>query len=58
MCVNYFSAFLETLVDKGTFVDRRFGSGVADLHPVIDGVEYHVRISAAEPRHPGENGLQ
>jgi hypothetical protein len=47
-------------VDKGTVVDRGFNlaSGVADLHPIIDGVEYHVRISAAGSAGPGSDVIQ
>ena len=44
---NQIADFLETLVDAGTFIDRGFGCGQADLHPIINGVEYHVVITVA-----------
>ena len=36
--------FLKSIVDEGTSIDSGGGDGIADLHPVVGGVEYHVQI--------------
>jgi len=38
--------FLKSVVDEGTNIDSGGGDGVADLWPVIGGVEYHIAITA------------
>lgn len=35
---------LKSIVDAGTNIDSGGGDGIADLHPVISGVEYHIQI--------------
>ncbi len=42
---------LKPIVDEGTNIDSGGGDGIADLHPIISGVEYHIRItkSGAKP---------
>ena len=35
---------LKAIVDEGTSIDSGGGDGLADLHPVISGVEYHIQI--------------
>jgi hypothetical protein len=37
---------LKGIVDEGTGIDSGGGDGIADLWPVIGGVEYHIQISA------------
>ena len=44
---NQIADFLETLVDAGTFIDRGFGCGQADLHPIIGGIEFYITITVA-----------
>ncbi len=39
--------FLKSIVDEGTSIDSGGGDGIADLHPVVGGVEYHVQITTA-----------
>lgn len=42
---------LKSVVDDGTSIDSGGGDGVADLWPIIGGVEYHIAIkrSASQP---------
>ena len=35
---------LKAMVDEGTSIDSGGGDGIANLHPVIGGVEYHIQI--------------
>jgi hypothetical protein len=42
--------FLKTLVDEGTNIDSGGGNGLADLHPIIGGIEYHIQITTTGPR--------
>ncbi len=44
---------LKSIVDAGTNIDSGGGDGIADLHPVIGGIEYHIQIKTSrivEPR--------
>lgn len=36
---------LKIVVDEGTSIDSGGGDGIADLWPIIGGVEYHIQIS-------------
>lgn len=36
---------LKSIIDAGTNIDSGGGDGVADLHPIIGGVEYWIQIS-------------
>lgn len=44
--------FLKSVVDEGTGIDSGGGDGIADLHPIIGGVEYHIHIqrSSHQPK--------
>lgn len=44
--------FLKTIVDEGTNIDSGGGDGLADLHPIICGIEYHVQITTRGPWPP------
>lgn len=37
-------AMLKSIVDDGTHIDSGGGDGVADLWPIVGGVEYYVSI--------------
>lgn len=37
---------LKSVVDAGTNIDSGGGDGIADLWPIIGGVEYYIQISA------------
>jgi hypothetical protein len=37
--------FLKSIADEGTDIDSGGGDGIADLHPIVGGVEYHVQIT-------------
>lgn len=37
---------LKAVVDEGTNIDSGGGDGIADLWPIIGGVEYHIQIKA------------
>jgi len=39
--------FLKSIVDQGTSIDSCAGNGIADLHPIIGGIEYHVQIKTS-----------
>jgi hypothetical protein len=41
---------LKNVVDEGTAIDSGGGDGIADLWPVIGGVEYHIQIKPARKR--------
>jgi hypothetical protein len=36
--------FLKSIVDEGTNIDSGGGDGIADLHPIVGGIGYHVQI--------------
>jgi hypothetical protein len=36
---------LKSIVDAQTSIDSGGGDGIADLHPTIGGVEYHIQIT-------------
>lgn len=40
---------LAKVVDKGSFIDIGTDGDSADLHPVIDGIEWHLNISVSLP---------
>ena len=45
---------LKPVVDEGRGIDSGGGDGIADLFPIIGGVEYHIQIKTARklpPRH-------
>jgi hypothetical protein len=44
--------FLKTIVDEGTNIDSGGGDGLADLHPIIGGIKYHVQITTRGPWPP------
>lgn len=35
---------MKNIVDEGTSIDSGGGDGIADLHPIIGGIEYHIQI--------------
>ncbi len=41
---------LKSIVDVGTGIDSGGGDGLADLHPVIGGIEYHIQITTTRRR--------
>lgn len=47
---------LKSIVDAGTSIDSGCGDGIADLHPVIGGVEYHIQIRRSSHQPGGLNG--
>lgn len=38
---------LKPIVDENTGIDSGGGDGIADLHPIIDGTEYHIQIKTS-----------
>lgn len=44
------SDLIEPMTDHGFGTDSGVGFGAADLHPVIGGWEYHVRITRTKER--------
>jgi len=41
---------LKNVVDEGTAIDSGCGDGIADLWPIVGGVEFHIQIKAKPPR--------